>query len=218
MSVSKPPQIRATREIKNMSDRGSRPGEYRGGRQKGTNNKATIEREREISRVVGKTGRPLGKDVIAEAMMKFRDRGALSRRARRVAGRTIIATRRLAITARNAPRHAAATGGVRAFSKVTFAGSNLTCPARQCGLCGVISGACKSPTFPRVRLARPSLCSAICSRGEVRYKQGMPSSGRTACSHRSPGAHLGRAVRARGRRRERRGRFAAARLRSAFVA
>ena len=61
-------------------------------RQKGTKNKATIEREREISRVVGKTGRPLGKDVIAEAMMKFRDRGALSRRARRVAGRTIIAT------------------------------------------------------------------------------------------------------------------------------
>jgi hypothetical protein len=41
-----------------MAGYGRTPGERIGGRQKGAKNKATIEREREISRVVGKTDRP----------------------------------------------------------------------------------------------------------------------------------------------------------------
>ena len=57
-----------------MSDgHGSAPGEYRGGRQKGTKNKATIEQEKMISRAMGKLDRPLGKDVLAEVMVEFRE-------------------------------------------------------------------------------------------------------------------------------------------------
>src|SRR6266550_3601124 len=57
-----------------MSDgHGSAPGEYRGGRQKGTKNKATIEREMLISRAIGELSRPLGKDVLAEVMVEFRE-------------------------------------------------------------------------------------------------------------------------------------------------
>ena len=56
-----------------MSDgHGSAPGEYRGGRQKGTKNKATIEQEKMISRAMGKLDRPLGKEVLAEVMMELR--------------------------------------------------------------------------------------------------------------------------------------------------
>src|SRR5438105_1934168 len=56
-----------------MSDgHGSAPGEYRGGRQKGVKNKATLEHENLISRAMGKLDRPLGKEVIAEVMMEFR--------------------------------------------------------------------------------------------------------------------------------------------------
>ena len=66
-----------------MSDgHGSAPGEYRGGRQKGVKNKATLEHENLISRAMGKLDRPLGKEVIAEVMMEFRglaqDRDILS--------------------------------------------------------------------------------------------------------------------------------------------
>src|SRR6266478_2321459 len=57
-----------------MSDgHGSAPGEYRGGRQKGTKNKATIERENMISRAIGELSRPLGEDVLAECMVEFRE-------------------------------------------------------------------------------------------------------------------------------------------------
>ena len=57
-----------------MSDgHGSAPGEYRGGRQKGTKNKATIEREMLISRAIGELSRPLGKEVLAEVMVEFRE-------------------------------------------------------------------------------------------------------------------------------------------------
>ena len=52
---------------------GSAPGEYRGGRQKGTKNKATLEQETLITRAMGKLDRPLGKDVLAEVMMTLRE-------------------------------------------------------------------------------------------------------------------------------------------------
>jgi hypothetical protein len=42
-------------------------GERLGGRQKGTKNKATIERENLISRAIGELNRPLGKDVLGLA-------------------------------------------------------------------------------------------------------------------------------------------------------
>jgi hypothetical protein len=51
--------------------RGSQPGERRGGRQPGSKNIATREQESMISRAIGELSRPLGKDVLAEAMMKF---------------------------------------------------------------------------------------------------------------------------------------------------
>src|SRR6266436_122143 len=44
-----------------------------GGRQAGTKNKATIERENLLSRAIGELNRPLGKDVLAEVMVEFRD-------------------------------------------------------------------------------------------------------------------------------------------------
>ncbi len=47
-------------------------GERLGGRQKGTKNKATLERENLLSRAIGELSRPLGKDVLAEVMMEFR--------------------------------------------------------------------------------------------------------------------------------------------------
>ena len=53
--------------------RGSKPGERRGGRKKGTPNRSTLERQRELSNVVGAdacAGR-LGKEVLAEAMGEF---------------------------------------------------------------------------------------------------------------------------------------------------
>jgi hypothetical protein len=57
-----------------MSNRhGSEPGERRGGRQPGSKNLATIERERAMTDGLRDPDRPLGKDVIAEAMMKFRE-------------------------------------------------------------------------------------------------------------------------------------------------
>jgi hypothetical protein len=56
-----------------MSDgRGRAPGEKLGGRQKGTKNKKTIERENLLSRAIGELSRPLGKDVLAEVMMELR--------------------------------------------------------------------------------------------------------------------------------------------------
>ena len=57
-----------------MSDgRGRAPGETTGGRQKGTKNKTTLEHENLISRAMGKLDRPLGKDVLAEVMVEFRE-------------------------------------------------------------------------------------------------------------------------------------------------
>ena len=43
-----------------------------GGRQAGTKNKKTLERESLISRAIGELNRPLGKDVLAEVMMTLR--------------------------------------------------------------------------------------------------------------------------------------------------
>src|SRR5258708_8238206 len=56
-----------------MAGHGAKPGERRGGRRKGTKNKATIERELEIAREVGELNRLLGKDFLAKAMIKFHD-------------------------------------------------------------------------------------------------------------------------------------------------
>jgi hypothetical protein len=50
-----------------MAGYGRTPGERLGGRQKGTKNKATIERETLISRAIGELNRPLGKDVRGDA-------------------------------------------------------------------------------------------------------------------------------------------------------
>ena len=70
-----------------MSDgHGSAPGEYRGGRQKGTKNKATIEREMLISRAIGELSRPLGKDVLAEVMVEFREMAKEQAEAARAGG------------------------------------------------------------------------------------------------------------------------------------
>ena len=44
-----------------------------GGRAAGTKNKATLERENMISRAMGELDRPLGKDVLAEVMVEFRE-------------------------------------------------------------------------------------------------------------------------------------------------
>jgi hypothetical protein len=55
-----------------MAGRGRAPGERLGGRQKGSKNKATIERENLIARAIGELNRPLGKDVLAEVMMELR--------------------------------------------------------------------------------------------------------------------------------------------------
>ncbi len=44
-----------------------------GGRQAGTKNKKTLERENLLSRAIGELNRPLGKDVLAEVMVEFRD-------------------------------------------------------------------------------------------------------------------------------------------------
>jgi hypothetical protein len=52
---------------------GASPGERRRGRVAGTKNKATIEQENLISRAMGKLDRPLGKDVLAEVMVEFRE-------------------------------------------------------------------------------------------------------------------------------------------------
>jgi len=57
-----------------MSDgRGSKLGERRGGGQPGVKNKTTIEHENILSRAMGKLDRPLGKDVLAEVMVEFRE-------------------------------------------------------------------------------------------------------------------------------------------------
>ena len=56
-----------------MAGYGASPGERRGGRVAGTKNKATIEQEKMISRAMGKLDRPLGKDVLAEVMVEFRE-------------------------------------------------------------------------------------------------------------------------------------------------
>ncbi len=56
-----------------MAGYGAKPGERRGGRRKGTKNKATIERELEIAREVGELNGLLGKDFLAKAMIKFHD-------------------------------------------------------------------------------------------------------------------------------------------------
>src|SRR6266446_10533590 len=55
-----------------MAGYGRNPGERLGGRQKGSKNKYTIERESLISRAIGELNRPLGKDVLAEVMMTLR--------------------------------------------------------------------------------------------------------------------------------------------------
>src|SRR2546430_15798575 len=44
-----------------------------GGRQAGTKNKKTLERESLLSRAIGELNRPLGKDVLAEVMVEFRE-------------------------------------------------------------------------------------------------------------------------------------------------
>src|SRR6266446_3555086 len=44
-----------------------------GGRQAGTKNKKTLECESLISRAIGELSRPLGKDVLAEVMVEFRE-------------------------------------------------------------------------------------------------------------------------------------------------
>src|SRR6266478_3423950 len=44
-----------------------------GGRAAGTKNKATLERENMVSRAMGELDRPLGKDVLAEVMVEFRE-------------------------------------------------------------------------------------------------------------------------------------------------
>src|SRR5258706_10484883 len=56
-----------------MAGYGASPGESRGGRVAGTKNKATIEHENILSRAMGKLDRPLGKDVLAEVMVEFRE-------------------------------------------------------------------------------------------------------------------------------------------------
>ena len=57
-----------------MSGRhGAEPGERRGGRVAGVKNKATLEHENLISRAIGKLDRPLGKEVLAEVMVEFRE-------------------------------------------------------------------------------------------------------------------------------------------------
>src|SRR5258705_10865600 len=56
-----------------MAGYGASPGERRGGRVAGTKNKASIEQEKMISRAMGKLDRPLGKDVLAEVMVEFRE-------------------------------------------------------------------------------------------------------------------------------------------------
>src|SRR6266576_1229459 len=43
-----------------------------GGRQAGSKNKKTVERENLRSRAIGELNRPLGKDVLAEVMMTLR--------------------------------------------------------------------------------------------------------------------------------------------------
>src|SRR5207244_2527993 len=43
-----------------------------GGRQAGSKNKKTVERENLLSRAIGELNRPLGKDVLAEVMMTLR--------------------------------------------------------------------------------------------------------------------------------------------------
>src|SRR5467141_1840600 len=43
-----------------------------GGRQAGSKNKKTVERENLLSRAIGELDRPLGKDVLAEVMMTLR--------------------------------------------------------------------------------------------------------------------------------------------------
>src|SRR6266478_4739836 len=55
-----------------MAGYGRNPGERLGGRQKGSKNKYTIERENLLSRAIGELNRPLGKDVLAEVMMTLR--------------------------------------------------------------------------------------------------------------------------------------------------
>src|SRR6266446_3812959 len=56
-----------------IDGRGSKLGERRGGHQPGVKNKATLERENMISRAMGELDRPLGKDVLAEVMVEFRE-------------------------------------------------------------------------------------------------------------------------------------------------
>ena len=55
-----------------MAGYGRNPGERLGGRQKGSKNKYTIERENLLSHAIGELNRPLGKDVLAEVMMTLR--------------------------------------------------------------------------------------------------------------------------------------------------
>jgi hypothetical protein len=55
--------------------RGARPGERRGGREKGTPNKATVERtalaERIVAEAKGKPGRKLGREMLEEFAVLF---------------------------------------------------------------------------------------------------------------------------------------------------
>ena len=52
--------------------RGAKPGERRGGRQKGVPNKATLARASAIAEQKQKAGQKLGVEVMSEAMMHFR--------------------------------------------------------------------------------------------------------------------------------------------------
>jgi hypothetical protein len=54
--------------------RGSKLGERRGGRKKGTPNRSTLERQRELAKAIGADAYAgkLGKDMLAEAMSEFR--------------------------------------------------------------------------------------------------------------------------------------------------
>jgi hypothetical protein len=78
-----------------MAGYGASPGERRGGRVAGVKNKATLERENMISRAMGELDRPLGKDVLAEVMVEFREMAKEQAEAARAVGQRGPAEARL---------------------------------------------------------------------------------------------------------------------------
>jgi hypothetical protein len=59
----------------------------------------------------------------------------------------------------------------RAFSEMTFAGSNPTCPATQCGLCGVISGCGSSCAKGYAVDGGYAICCSPAGRGLIKVAQ-----------------------------------------------